>query len=34
VTATVFINEFDAGVLKSTPNDIMGGAPRLRRSRL
>jgi hypothetical protein len=31
-TAAVFIDEVDAGVLESTPNDIEGGAPRLRRS--
>ena len=30
----VFVDEFDAGVLESTPNDIEGGAGRLDRSRL
>jgi hypothetical protein len=30
----IFVDEFDAGVLESTPNDIEGGAARLGRSRL
>jgi hypothetical protein len=30
----IFVDEFDAGVLESTPNDIEGGAARLSRSRL
>ena len=30
----IFVYEFDAGVLESTPNDIEGGAARLSRSRL
>jgi hypothetical protein len=33
-TSTVFVNEFDAGALESTSNDIEGGAARLGRSRL
>jgi hypothetical protein len=32
--SAVFVDEFDAGVLESTPNDIEGGAARLGRSRL
>jgi len=30
----IFVDELDAGVLESTPNDIEGGAARLGRSRL
>ena len=33
-TPAVFVDEFDAGVLESTPNDFEGGAARLSRSRL